>query len=70
LDVAREAWEAWEASGYRVVGATLSARAACELRDTGGIDSTTVAQLLSDLERGYDFSDRNPQPRHRPPTCP
>jgi len=67
LDVAREAWEA---SGYRVVGATLSARAACELRDTGGIDSTTVAQLLSDLERGYGFSDRNPQPRHRPPTCP
>jgi len=40
------------------------------LRDTGGIDSTTVAQLLSDLERGYGFSDRNPQPRHRPPTCP
>jgi len=56
LDGAREVWEA---SGYRVVGATLSARAACELRDIGGIDSTTVAQLLSDLERGYGFIDRN-----------
>jgi len=46
LDVAREAWEA---SGRRVVGAALSARAACELRDTGGIDSTTVAQMVMDL---------------------
>jgi len=56
LDVAREAWEA---SGYRVVGATLSARAACELRDTGGIDSATVARVLIDLDRGYQFTKRN-----------
>lgn len=56
LDVAREAWEA---SGRRVVGASLSARAACELRDTGGIDSTTVAQMVMDLERGYGFTARN-----------
>jgi len=56
LDVARQAWEA---SGYRVMGAALSARAACELRDTGGIESATVAQVLIDLDRGYYFTDRN-----------
>lgn len=56
LDVAREVWQA---SGYRVLGATLSARAACELRDTGGIDSTTVAQMLLDFDRGFGFSERN-----------
>jgi conjugative relaxase-like TrwC/TraI family protein len=56
LDAAREAWEA---CGFRVVGATLSARAACELRDTGGIDAATVAQVLMDLDRGYQFSERN-----------
>jgi hypothetical protein len=56
LDAAREVWQA---SGYRVLGASLSARAACELRDTGGIDSTTVAQMLLDLDRGFAFSERN-----------
>jgi ATP-dependent exoDNAse (exonuclease V) alpha subunit len=39
--------------------ATLSARAACELRDTGGIDSSTVARLMMDLDRGYGFVAHN-----------
>jgi ATP-dependent exoDNAse (exonuclease V) alpha subunit len=53
LDGARDAWEA---EGYVVVGAALARRAARELQDGSGIDSTSVAGLLQDLredgERG------------------
>jgi conjugative relaxase-like TrwC/TraI family protein len=45
------ALDAWETSGYRVLGAALSARAAAELQDGSGIPSTTLARLLADLER-------------------
>jgi len=54
LDAARRAWQH---DGRRVYGAALSARAALELRDTGGIDSTTVASLLTDFERGYGLAE-------------
>jgi conjugative relaxase-like TrwC/TraI family protein len=40
---------AWEQSGQRVVGAGLSARAADELQSGTGIDSYTIARLLTDL---------------------
>ena len=43
--------DAWETSGYRVLGAALSARAAAELQDGSGIPSTTLARLLADLDR-------------------
>jgi conjugative relaxase-like TrwC/TraI family protein len=43
--------DAWANSGYRVIGAALSARAAAELQDGSGIPSTTLARLLADLER-------------------
>src|SRR5437588_3179774 len=43
--------DAWETSGYRVLGAALSARAGAELQDGSGIPSTTLARLLADLER-------------------
>src|SRR4029079_730135 len=36
--------EAWRRSGIPVVGCALSARAACELRDQAGIDTTTIAR--------------------------
>jgi conjugative relaxase-like TrwC/TraI family protein len=42
----------WEASGYRVHGAALSARAARGLRDGAGIESDTLAKTLSGLECG------------------
>jgi Ti-type conjugative transfer relaxase TraA len=48
LDAAREAWET---SGYRVIGCSLSARAAEELESGSGIRSCTIASLLRDLDR-------------------
>lgn len=50
LDAARDAWTM---SGVRVVGCALSARAAIELRDNAGIESTTIARLQRDIDRGY-----------------
>jgi conjugative relaxase-like TrwC/TraI family protein len=41
---------AWEAAGYRVVGAALAARAAQELRDGAGIRASTLARLLVDVQ--------------------
>jgi len=49
LDAARDAWEA---RGYRVVGAALAAKAARELEAATGIPSSTLHKLTSDLERG------------------
>ena len=46
LDTAREAWEA---SGHRVIGCAVAARAAEELRVQAGIDGYTIAGLLRDL---------------------
>ncbi|MEI2699056.1 MAG: MobF family relaxase [Microthrixaceae bacterium] len=49
LDAAREAWQH---SGYRVIGCALSAAAAHELQAGSGIRSTTIAKLNLDLQRG------------------
>lgn len=49
MDAAREAWEA---QGYRVYGAALARRAAHELRDGAGIESTSITELLADLRQG------------------
>ena len=46
LDGAREAWED---SGYQLFGAALARRAAHELQDGSGIQSTSIAALLQDL---------------------
>jgi conjugative relaxase-like TrwC/TraI family protein len=46
---------AWEASGNRVFGCALSARAACELQDQAGIDATTIACLAGELDRGHSL---------------
>jgi ATP-dependent exoDNAse (exonuclease V) alpha subunit len=45
------AQETWELSGYRAVGAALALRAAIELEDGAGIESTSVAALLEELRR-------------------
>jgi Ti-type conjugative transfer relaxase TraA len=50
LEAARHVWER---SGYRVYGCALSARAAVELETQAGIDSTTIARLKLDFDRGY-----------------
>jgi conjugative relaxase-like TrwC/TraI family protein len=47
LDAARAVWQA---AGYRVLGAALAAQAAKELADGAGIESSTIARLLLDLE--------------------
>ncbi|MCW2985661.1 MAG: conjugative relaxase, partial [Conexibacter sp.] len=49
LTVARDAWEA---EGVHVFGAALAARAAVEMETLAGIDSTTIARLLLDIEQG------------------
>ncbi len=46
LDAARQAWQA---DGYKVIGAALARRAALELRDGAGIDATSLHALLADL---------------------
>ena len=46
LDAAREGWQT---DGYQVIGAALARRAALELRDGAGIDSTSIHALLADL---------------------
>jgi ATP-dependent exoDNAse (exonuclease V) alpha subunit len=52
--------EAWEASGRRVYGAALARRAARELQDGAGIDSTSVAALLGELAR-HPFTTLRPR---------
>ncbi|HEX8103523.1 MAG TPA: AAA family ATPase [Solirubrobacteraceae bacterium] len=52
LDAAREAWEA---SGYRLIGASIARSAARNLQDSTGIESASVASLLDDLRRGGAF---------------
>jgi Ti-type conjugative transfer relaxase TraA len=44
--------ETWEASGYRVQGATLSGIAALNLSDSSGIESRTIASLFYRLDKG------------------
>jgi conjugative relaxase-like TrwC/TraI family protein len=52
LDAAREAWET---DGYRVIGAAVARRAAHELQDGAGIESTSLAALLQDLRAGGEY---------------
>ena len=52
LDAAREAWQA---SGFVVSGAAVARQAARGLWDTAGIESTSVAALLSELRRGSEW---------------
>jgi conjugative relaxase-like TrwC/TraI family protein len=47
------AHEAWTASGRRVVGAALAARAARQLEAGSGIPSSTLDRLLADLARPH-----------------
>jgi conjugative relaxase-like TrwC/TraI family protein len=44
--------DAWEADGVRVFGCALAARAAVEMETLAGIDSTTIARLLVDIDQG------------------
>ena len=57
LDAAREAWEA---SGIRVTGVALAARAALELEASAGIRSTTLARLLGQLDDHREGSPLQP----------
>lgn len=48
------AHQAWEASGYRVIGCSLAARAARQLQEDAGIPAATIDRLLSALDRHDD----------------
>lgn len=54
LDAARDAWEA---SGYRVIGAAPSARAAQELQAGSTIPATSADRLLTALAQGRQHLD-------------
>src|SRR3546814_15343319 len=41
----------WEASGYRVIGCSLAARAAKQLQDDAGIPASTIERLLAGIDR-------------------
>ena len=43
--------DAWEASGHRVMGCSLAARAAKQLQDDAGIPAGTIDRLLAGIER-------------------
>jgi Ti-type conjugative transfer relaxase TraA len=53
LDAARQAWEQ---AGFKVYGAALSARAAIELRDQAGMETSTLARLRADLRSGHNLT--------------
>jgi conjugative relaxase-like TrwC/TraI family protein len=44
--------EAWQAAGHPVIGVATARRAAAELQEAAGIQSTSTAALLGDLRRG------------------
>lgn len=48
LDAARDAWQS---SGFTVIGAALAARAALELQAGSGIESMTVTRVLGAIDR-------------------
>lgn len=43
--------EAWEAEGFRVIGGSISARAASQLQEEANIPSQTIAKILYDLQK-------------------
>ena len=43
--------EAWNGSGYRVLGCSLAARAAKQLEDDAGIPASSVDRLLAGIDR-------------------
>jgi len=53
LDAAREAWQR---EGITVYGCALSARAAIELQEQTGIQTTTIARLQLDLRHGHHLA--------------
>ena len=50
--------EAWQEAGYPVLGAAVARRAANELTEGAGIQSTSVAALLNDLHGGGGLPGR------------
>jgi ATP-dependent exoDNAse (exonuclease V) alpha subunit len=44
--------QAWEGSGYRVLGCSLAARAAKQLTDDACIDASTIDRLLNRIRNG------------------
>ena len=50
--------EAWQAAGYPVLGVAVARRAANELSEGAGIESTSVVALLHDLANGNRLPNR------------
>jgi conjugative relaxase-like TrwC/TraI family protein len=55
LDASRAAWDA---AGFRTIGAAPSARAAAELQASSGIPSQTIDRLFGGIDTGYERLDR------------
>ncbi len=55
LDASRAAWDA---AGFRTIGAAPSARAAAELQSSSGIPSQTIDRLVGALDTGHERLDR------------
>ncbi|HEX3565456.1 MAG TPA: MobF family relaxase, partial [Acidimicrobiales bacterium] len=51
--------EGWEAAGFRVIGAAVAARTAADLEAATGIPSSSLTQLLADLNEAGGLTSRH-----------
>ena len=49
----------WEAAGMKVIGAAVAARTAADLEAGTGIPSSSLAQILADLRRGGELTNKH-----------
>jgi conjugative relaxase-like TrwC/TraI family protein len=55
----RAARVGWEAAGMKVIGAAVAARTAADLEAGTGIPSSSLAQILADLKRGGELTNKH-----------
>ena len=55
----RAARAGWEAAGMKVIGTAVAARTAADLEAGTGIPSSSLAQILADLKRGGELTNKH-----------